>query len=226
MIFTTSDARDETRILTALERLIDSEEIAFFSREGGFMDPNNFPFQNVLNILRSHKFPTAEHFEYGWAIRECGIDQLRRYSPPMRLFAASIYLYCYKVIGFDGNYQGEFFYMLLQGEVEGEGPACAAQLLTFLEWMYEHVPSHEQYSEYDLLLAWSLTAIHLSKTSEPTFARVLLRLRELHYSASDLRLNNDGGFPQPGDWLDLLEKLRVGDALLDAMLPIICGFDE
>ena len=226
MIFLTSSFGAGSRFLAQLAVLIDSEELSRFSLEGGFTDPNNFPFQNVARVLGGHAFPTTDLFEYGWAIRECGIDRLKCYSPQMRLFAASIYLYCYRVSEFDGNFQGEFLYLLVKSEVDAHGPACASLLLSFLEWMVEHVPSHAAYSDYDLLLAWTFVALHLGMTTEPAFALVLSKLRELNYSAVDLALNNDSVFPQPDDWFALLVKIQVGEAELDAMLPIICGFNE
>ena len=226
MIFSTSTSADGSRFLAELDALIDAEERSRFSMEAGFTDPNNFAFENITRVLTGHAFPTTDHVEYGWAIKECGFDPGERYTFPMRLFAAAIYLYCYRVVGFDGNFQGEFLNPLVKGGVDGEGPVSAALLLAFLEWMYEHVVSHGAYSEYDLLLAWSVLAIYQGKTSEPAFAAVLSTLRQLHYLASDLRQNNDCIFPQPDDWLNLLENLPVEDAVLDAMLPIICGYDD
>ena len=225
MIFSTSNADDGRRFLAGLEALIAPEELSRFSLEAGFADPNNFPFGHVANVLKSHAFPASELVEYGWAIKECGSECLKRYSPPMRLFAASIYLYCYKVTGFDANFQGEFLYLLVKDEPASDRPVGTSLLLVFLEWMIDHVASHRAYSEYDLLLAWSLTAIRRRKTGEPVFALVHLHLRQLGYSATDLRLNNDSVFPQPGDWLDLLQEIPVGDAEVDAMLPIMCGYD-
>jgi hypothetical protein len=227
MIFHSSKPQHGQLFLQGIEQLIEPSEFSRFSQEFGFVDPNNFPFKNIQDILFNHQFPECDHFEYGWAIYECGFDRLATYSKAIRLFSASIYLYCHKVSNFGGNFESGFYYLLINKDINNYSLRCGELLSIFLEWLYEHVKSDRPNDDYYLLLTWALNAMYLKKAYGETFLAVISRLTELRYSAIDIQLNNDCWFPQQEDWLNIIDKLPPPKEFdIELFVPIVCGWDN
>jgi hypothetical protein len=226
-MFTRSKVDDGARFLREVEESIDRNDLMTFSNEFGFKGPKNLPFERIVEVLDEHRFPSSDRFKYGWTIYECGAKTIATYSEWVRLFVSSIYLYTYKVEPFDGKYDGEFLFLLLEGAMHDDRSKFARLLLLFLEWMYDHVPSGAEYDDYYLLLTWVLLKIQLREAADPAFPSVVSILKNKNYSWDDIRLNTGGLDAQPEDWFALLERLPdVPDADQDVLVRIICGNDK
>lgn len=212
--------------LSALAGTISDEDLQDLAAGGGFVEPNNFDFRKVLNCLRYKEFPVADYFEFGWAINECGVEYLGAIGSSARIFASSIYLYCYRSMAFDGNYESAYCYLMLKTVLEKKDMHHADLLSGFLEWLHDFVVSGDEGESYWLLLTWIVLKVCTGCASGDQFEAVMKVMRERNFSKFDIDAINDCVFPREADWLALVDEWVGGsDFCLGNLVPLICGRD-
>jgi hypothetical protein len=122
-------------LLACVRTQITKKELDQFATEAGFVDPNCFDFDNMRRPLRDLSFPLGNHFEYMWAIYECGLPRLLRFSPALRQYVASIYLHCNRQCAWGMTVQGDYYHLLTQATLQNR--SSVARVMAWLETLAE-----------------------------------------------------------------------------------------
>jgi hypothetical protein len=117
-------------LLAHLRTQIANAELDQLAMEAGFVDPNQFDFENMRRPLRNLSFPLDNAYEYMWAIYECGLPRLRRFSPPVRQYVASVYLNCSRQCVWGMTVQGDYHYLLTQAALHNR-----SSLVEVMAWL-------------------------------------------------------------------------------------------
>lgn len=202
------DSATDEKYLSHIEARICFAELHTLATEPGFTDPNQFPFERILAPLKEKQFPLQDHYEYCWAIYECGFDRIERCSKWVKLYLASLYIYCNKRKQWGLKIESDYYYMVISAETNEGVTDCSQQFLRFLEWLHEDVVEDEGYDNYYLLLSWSLLRRLRNEVSDCVFQDVLRTLISKQYSADNifaLTVSERGG----SAWYDLYRSIPM-----------------
>jgi hypothetical protein len=122
-------------LLAHLRTQIANEELDRLAMEAGFVEPNQFDFENMTRPLRNLSFPLDNAYEYMWAIYECGLPRLVSFSPPLRQYIASIYLSCNRQCIWGMTVQGDYYYLLTQATLQNR--SSLVHVMAWLETLAE-----------------------------------------------------------------------------------------
>jgi len=221
MFSTRSNAGAE--FLEFLRSRIDLDEFRHLAKEGGFSPPNTFTIEDIIGPILDARFPAADHYEFEWAIYECGLDNLRSYTKEMRIYLCAIYMYCNKVRQWGISIESEYHRMAVTSVLERSDPAYIKNFITYLEWLFENVEPDQGYEDYFCLLSWIILQRVAQDASSDLFDLVMSHLSSKNYSVqqlSELSVIEQWN----ADWLQLSETipLNYGHSEVDYK-RIICG---
>ncbi|ESQ15250.1 MAG TPA: hypothetical protein DDY14_17675 [Chromatiaceae bacterium] len=171
--------------LQALSERISLGEFDLLGEEGGFTDPNEYiSVEAFAGILEERRYPRNNWYEFQWAIYECDYERLDQYSIWMRLFLASVYVYCNKKKKWGVDVESDFYYsIVLLAIADSESNELASQALSFIEWLHDCVEPDSYYDDYFCLLTWSLLRRLTNSTEHASFSDVMTTLLEKNYSS-------------------------------------------
>ncbi len=193
--------------LKKLENDIDFDEFTELAAMAGFSDPNNFPIEKITNILETKSFPTEDHYEFLWAIYECGRDELTHMSCPMRIYLASLYVYCNKIYLWGTAIESDYYLIMLNAAIESESGEYET-LLCFVEWLHDYVQPDEGHDDYFCLLTWIFLQRKARLTNRFEFQKVLTFLEAKQYTQQQLdELTVSDNWRE--NWLGLSDSLPV-----------------
>jgi hypothetical protein len=193
---------------------IERGEVEALRGEPGFAPPNQFPVEELMQPLAVERFPEERHYEYLWAIYECGLDALQRCSAAMRVYLASLYVYCNKRRIWGATVECDYYYALIETARERGTDFPPAELLAFIEWLNDRVPAAEGYDDYFCLLSWAFLRRLAGRTDDERFREVIAHLAAKRYSKERLgELTVSDRWPAA--WLELNRLLPPGGARID-----------
>jgi hypothetical protein len=105
-------------LLVALARSIDPVEFDMLREEAGFKPPNDFDFERMRGPLTALRLPTDDCYEYLWAIYECGLEPLQRFSAAIRQYVAIVYVHCNRLRAWGITVAGDYCYMLVEATLQ------------------------------------------------------------------------------------------------------------
>lgn len=224
MKFSDSRQTQATGFLEVLSSHIEIEEFDLLCAEAGFSAPNYFSIEAVTRVLLSRQFPHEKEYEYEWAIYECGFDRLWNYSAWMRIYLASLYIYCNKRQQWGITIESDYYYLAIVTALDQKSKEeqLISAFISFIEWLNNCVEADTGYNDYYCLLAWTLLRRLSGSTDHKDFRKVVDFLLEKHYSAEELTelTVSDRGIDA---WFDLYQKIPCSEALKTDFEMIIRG---
>lgn len=199
-----------SKFIEFIKKQIDMKEFSALSREAGFADPNTFTVEQVVQPLIDEEFPQYDHYEYLWAIFESDLERLRRYSRWMKIYLSSLYIYCNKVKQWGMVVESDYFYLVVETELDDPDLDSARQFLTFLEWLYEYVEGDDGYDDFYCLLTWTLLRRLIGATDDELFLRVRKTLSDripLERHLSELTVSKR----DVSSWFDLHQRIPLSE---------------
>jgi hypothetical protein len=107
-------------------------------------------------LLASRGYPTSDFYEYVWTIYEIGLRDLGEYPTGLRVWIASLYVYCNKRKQWAITIDSDYWELLVAAGMDETSLDWARQLLRFTQWMLECTPSDDGYEDYYALLSLGL----------------------------------------------------------------------
>jgi hypothetical protein len=196
---------------------IDAREFDALREEPGFSPPNTFSVEELMQPLARERFPEENHYEYLWAIYECGLGLLERCSAAMRVYLASLYVYCNKRRIWGTTVECDYYHALIHITRESRTDFRPAELLAFIEWLNDHVPAAEGYDDYFCLLSWAFLRRLAGRTDDERFREVIAHLGAKRYSKerlAELAVSDRW----PAAWLELNRLLPAAGAGIEKEL--------
>lgn len=209
--------------LALLSKNLEVGEWDRLQHEGGFREPNCFEIEAFKRILEELQFPRTSFYEYQWAIYECGVPRLLRYSAWMQTFLSSVYLYCNKRQQWGIEIQSDYFYVMASLNTDGQGPVALWEAtIQFLEWLYECVKPGQGYRDYYCLLTWSMLRRLSGADPDCLLERVVEILLARKYTPEEIELLTVSDRNQ-GAWYRLHQEIPCPEKLREPFERIILG---
>jgi hypothetical protein len=208
-------------LLRHCKERIDLGEFEALREEPGFSPPNTFSVDELMQPLLRGRFPEDKHYEYLWAIYECGLELLERCSAAMRVYLSSLYVYCNKRRAWGMTVECDYYYALITTAKEPGTDFPPDEILAFIEWLIDHVEAGEGYDDYFCLLSWAFLRRIAGRTGDARFREVLAELVARGYSKERLaELTVSDRWPAP--WLELHRSLGPADGAEKEFERLIC----
>lgn len=169
---------------------ISLKEFDLLHSEAGFNAPNNFPIKLIIHPLLNKQFPVKDLYEYEWAIYECGFDCLWDYSAWMKIYLASLYIYCNKRRQWGITIESDYYYLVIKTALEQQAKEIelVSVFLSFVEWLYDWVEADDGYNDYYCLLSWTLLHRLSNSINHKYFRQVVDLLLAKRYSGEELSM--------------------------------------
>ena len=210
-------------LLRHCKERIDADEFEALREAPGLSEPNTFSVGELVQPLRRERFPEDNHYEYLWAIYESGLEVVERCSAAMRVYLSSLYLYCNKRRAWGMTVECDYYYLLIEAAKQADAGFQPAEILAFIEWLYEHVRADAGYDDYFCLLSWAFLRRVAGRTGDEHFRQVLAELASRRYS-SDRLAELTVSDRWPAAWLELHRDLApLGGAVDKEFERLICG---
>lgn len=184
------DDRSERELLDRLARTIEESELAQLEKKPGFNEPNTFDFDQMRRPLRDLRLPDTDHYEYLWAISECGLESFADCTCPMSLYIAALYVHCNRKHIWTLTVQGDYYFMLV--ESAAQDAEAIETVKCWLPRLFDTAGADVGYEPRLAHFSW-LTLSHIGRPPEPS------RLAAVHRALRCV--------PSP-DWLG---ELYVGE---------------
>ena len=213
-----------TEFLKILSGKIRLDEFDLLRAEAGFSFPNNFSIDAIVGVLLSRQFPSENLYEYEWVIYECEFDRLRRYSAWMKMYLASLYIYCNKRRQWGITIESDYYYLVIETAIDQQPKEkeLVPAFLSFVEWLYDWVEADTGYDDYYCLLAWTLLRRLSDSNEHKCFRKVVDFLLDKHYSIQELSelTVSDRGIEA---WFELHQRIPCPEVLRADFERIIRG---
>lgn len=214
MIFQNVQQSVGQSFLRELVQLFSEQDLRVFSSEFGFSDPNNFDFEKIVKVYSRAKFPTHDHFEYAWAIYDCGEERFSILLTPVRIFFYALFLFCSRTANSIGC-EDRWLYFAVELIISEKNQELTLLFKNFLEWFYEFVPDQDPGPDIYVLISWILLHFSINSKEQDTLELVFEYLEK--ETCSDYFDNYD-----EEDWLSLVDE-NTDSQYIDRFLNILAG---
>ena len=118
-----------------LSSWVDRKALKMLKDEPGFMPPNEFPVENLFEVLTTKEFPLANvGDDYVWSIYESELQYFEKFQPGVRVFVSSVALYCFRLSNCIGALDEIFTFHIVSSAIK-ENRFRRNSCCDFLAWL-------------------------------------------------------------------------------------------
>jgi hypothetical protein len=193
--------------LKKLKKHVSEKELIALAMEAGFVYPNNFPIQKIIDIINSGKMPQDDLEDYIWAIYECNYERLQLYSPWVKAFISSIYVHSYKLNQSGVCVQSDYFFLGVKAALQDETGELAGAFLEFINWLNYCVTPDDGYEDQYAWIAWIFLKKIMNEENSNDYKKIINYLSERNYT-SEMIDTLDVSTNREDSWWSLFAALQ------------------